>query len=101
MPTELDLNVLPPRGFATSREDFAAWAAGRGQKRLLMEDFYREGPAATRRTAEGAEPVGGRWNYDHENREAPPKGADTLGVPEPIWPEKDEIDDEVRADLDR
>ena len=47
------------------------------------------------------EPAGGRWNFDHENREPPPKGAATLGVPEPIWPEEDEIDDEVRADLDR
>ena len=50
---------------------------------------------------EGGEPTGGRWNFDHDNREPPPKGADTLGVPEPWWPEEDEIDEEVRADLDR
>jgi deoxyribodipyrimidine photolyase-related protein len=99
--TELDLKVLPPRGFATSREDFEAWAAGRGQKRLLMEDFYREARLRHGVLLEGGEPAGGRWNYDHENREPPPQGAVTLGVPEPIWPEDDEIDDEVRADLDR
>ena len=29
------------------------------------------------------------------------EGRRHLGVPEPIWPEEDEIDDEVRADLDR
>ncbi len=71
------------------------------RKRLLMEDFYREARLRHGVLLEGGEPAGGRWNYDHENREPPPKGADTLGVPEPIWPEEDEIDDEVRADLDR
>ncbi len=66
-----------------------------------MEDFYRE---ARRRTgvlveADG-EPTGGRWNYDADNREPPPKGAVTLGVDEPWWPEEDDIDAQVRADLD-
>src|SRR5687768_5174840 len=37
----LGVQVLPPRGFATAREDFERWAEGRGGKRLLMEDFYR------------------------------------------------------------
>jgi deoxyribodipyrimidine photolyase-related protein len=98
---ELDLTVLPPRGFATGRDDFEAWAAGRGSSRLLMEDFYREARLRHGVLLEGDEPAGGRWNYDHDNREPPPKGADTLGIPEPWWPEEDEIDEEVRADLDR
>ncbi len=94
---------LPARGFVTSRDDFTRWAEGRGSKRLLMEDFYRD---ARRRhgvllDGSGAEPEGGRWNLDHENREPPPKGATTLGVDEPPWPEEDEIDAQVRADLDR
>ncbi len=93
--------VLPARGFATSREDFEAWADGRGQRRLLMEDFYREARLRHGVLLEGGEPAGGRWNYDHDNREPPPKGADTLGVPEPTWPDEDEIDEGVRADLDR
>src|SRR5689334_9223708 len=38
----LGVHVLPTRGFASSREDFEWWAAGRGSSRLLMEDFYRE-----------------------------------------------------------
>ena len=66
-----------------------------------MEDFYRESRLRHGVLLEGVEPAGGRWNFDHENREPPPKGAETLGVPEPIWPEEDEIDDEVRADLDQ
>ena len=31
-----------PRLHAPSRAEFAAWADGRGRKRLLMEDFYRD-----------------------------------------------------------
>ena len=49
---------------------------------------------------DGTDPAGGRWNFDAENREPPPKQA-TLGVPEPWWPVEDEIDEQVRHDLDR
>ncbi len=98
---EMDLTVLDPRGFATGRGDFEAWASGRGQARLLMEDFYRDARLRHGVLLDGADPAGGRWNYDHDNREPPPKGADTLGVPGPTWPEEDDIDAEVRADLDQ
>jgi hypothetical protein len=75
------LEVLPEgRGFATTREDFDRWAAGR--KRLLMEDFYRWQRVRFDLLMEGAEPVGGQWNLDHDNREPPPK-RETLGLPEP------------------
>ena len=50
---------------------------------------------------DGAEPTGGRWNLDAENREPPPKGRATLGVEAPRWPTEDDIDAEVRDDLDR
>ncbi len=96
-----EIEILPPRGFVTAREDFTRWAEARGSKRLLMEDFYRD---ARRRHGvlieDDGEPVGGSWNYDADNRESPPKGATTLGVGEPWWPEEDTIDDEVRRDLD-
>jgi deoxyribodipyrimidine photolyase-related protein len=72
--TERDIERLPARGYVTSRADFTAWADARGGKRLLMEDFYRQ---------------------------PPPKGVDTLGVPEPWWPVEDDIDAQVRDDLDR
>jgi deoxyribodipyrimidine photolyase-related protein len=98
---EYDVERLPARGFVTSRAEFATWAERRGGKRLLMEDFYRDARRRTGVLMEGVEPVGGRWNFDADNREPPPKGASTLGVPEPPWPVEDEIDAEVRADLDR
>lgn len=93
--------VLPSRGFITSEADFAAWAGGRGQRRLLLEDFYRAARVRTGILMDGREPAGGQWNYDHDNREPAPKGALTLGVDEPWWPEEDDIDAGVRADLDR
>ncbi len=93
------LEVLPgDRGFATTREDFAGWVAGR--RRLLMEDFYRWQRTRYELLMEGAEPVGGRWNLDHDNRQAPPKRT-TLGITEPWWPAEDDVDAQVREDLDR
>ncbi len=93
-----DVEVLPARGFATGMEEFQTWVGGR--KRLLMEDFYRDARRRHGVLMDGDEPVGGRWNYDHDNREPPPK-TPRLDVEEPWWPTEDAIDEEVRADLDR
>lgn len=96
----LGVTILPPRGFATSREDFDRWADGLSG-RMLMEDFYRRARRAHDVLMDADEPAGGRWNFDHDNREPPPRGATTLGVIEPWWPTEDDIDAEVRDDLDR
>jgi len=98
--TERDLSVLRARGFSSTHEDFEAWARSRGSRRLLMEDFYRDARTRLGVLLDGAEPVGGRWNYDHDNREAPP-AAGKLDLPGPYLPTEDAIDEEVRADLDR
>ncbi|HYQ32494.1 MAG TPA: cryptochrome/photolyase family protein, partial [Lapillicoccus sp.] len=99
---EREVARLPARGYVTTREDFTTWAASRGRRRLLMEDFYRDPAAAGHGVLmDGAEPTGGRWNLDAENREPPPKGRATLGVEAPRWPTEDDIDAEVRDDLDR
>ena len=89
------VGVLPPRGFVTTAEEFAAWTGGKP----LMERFYRRARARTGVLMDGGEPVGGRWNFDADNREPPPRGVVTLGAPEPWWPTEDAIDAEVRADL--
>jgi deoxyribodipyrimidine photolyase-related protein len=92
------VEVLPARGFTLSRRDFAEWADGR--RRLLLEDFYREQRRRHGVLMEGDEPVTGRWNYDADNRERPPRRASRLGVV-PAWqPDEDEIDEQVRRDLD-
>ncbi|MDN5762721.1 MAG: cryptochrome/photolyase family protein [Microlunatus sp.] len=91
----------PARGFSASRAEFDAWAQSRGRRRLLLEDFYRDNRRRLGLLMDGAEPVGGRWNFDAQNREPPPKRRSSLGVPEPAWPTEDAIDAGVRADLDR
>lgn len=93
--------VLPERGWFTSPEEFAAWAGGRGDKRLLMEDWYRGVRRSHDVLMDGSDPEGGRWNFDSENRLPPPRGVTHLPVPDPWQPEEDDIDAEVRADLDR
>jgi len=92
--------VLPSRGFVTSEADFGAWASSRGAGRLLLEDFYRDVRSRTGILMQGAAPEGGAWNYDHDNRQPPPRNAATLGLT-PWWPGEDEIDAQVRNDLDR
>ncbi|HJV14712.1 MAG TPA: cryptochrome/photolyase family protein [Propionibacteriaceae bacterium] len=91
------VEVLPARGFVLSRSDFSRWADGR--PRLLLEDFYRAQRRRHGVLMDGAEPVSGRWNYDKDNRERPPRGASRLDVVPPWQPEEDEIDDQVRRDL--
>jgi deoxyribodipyrimidine photolyase-related protein len=53
----------------------------KGHKRYVMENFYRE----VRRThdilLEDGEPVGGRWNFDSENRKKLPS---SVSPPEPL-----------------
>jgi deoxyribodipyrimidine photolyase-related protein len=87
----------PSNAFLWSREDFAAWA--RPYRQLRMELFYREG---RRRFAvlmdPDGQPLGGQWNYDHDNRKAPPKG---LSGPEPLWFEPDAITRAVIAKVGR
>jgi len=101
-----NVEVLPPRGFATGLAEFRRWADGRDGKRLLLEDFYRRARVFHDVLMDGDQPAGGKWNFDQDNREPPPKvksarSASRLGVAEPWWPAEDEIDDEVRHDLDR
>ncbi|MFE7172707.1 cryptochrome/photolyase family protein [Streptomyces sp. NPDC057616] len=95
------LTILPVRGFLVPQEDFRAWADGQGGQKLRQEDFYRWVRRGHGLLMDGGEPAGGRWNHDHDNREPPPKGERTLGAPAPYRPREDDVDEEVRHDLDR
>lgn len=70
---ELPLRVkqLPDDRFVTSPDEFSEWAKDR--KDLRLEWFYREVRRKTGLLMDGPKPVGGRWNYDVENRKRPPK----------------------------
>ena len=90
------ISVTASDQFLCSREQFAEWASENTRKdgSLLMEDFYRWQRRRLNILIDSdGEPVGGRWNYDDENRLPPPKG-------EHEWPsidrrELDDIDAEI------
>jgi deoxyribodipyrimidine photolyase-related protein len=84
------LQFTPNNRFLWSDAAFKQWAGGR--KRLVMEDFYREGRRRFNILMEGDRPIGGRWNFDRENRK-PPKGKLTL--PTALWFEPDSITQNV------
>jgi len=94
-----EVTVVPTAGFACPPSEFVAWADSRGSRRLLMDDFYRGQRRRFDVLMDGSEPRGNKWNLDHDNREPPPKRA-VLGAADPWWPVEDEIDAEVRRDLD-
>jgi len=94
------LQWIPSNAFLWSREEFAAWA--QGYKQLRLELFYRESRRRFGVLMEGegkaAQPLGGQWNFDAENRKPPPKG---LQGPKPLWFEPDAITQAVIAKLQR
>ena len=53
-----------------------------------MEYFYREMRKKTGLLMDGDKPVGGKWNFDSENRKP---AADDLFIPEPLSFEPDEV----------
>ncbi len=57
--------IRPDTHFLCSVEVFREWADG---KRLRMEPFYRWMRQRTGALMDGEAPLGGRWNYDTDNR---------------------------------
>jgi deoxyribodipyrimidine photolyase-related protein len=76
--------------FVASRANFKRWAAGK--KQLRMEFFYREMRRKTGLLMDGEQPVGGQWNFDHDNRK--PAKADLL-MPRPHAVKPDKITRDV------
>ena len=63
-----DFELRADRHFLCDLEDFREHAAGR--KTLLLETFYRHLRRRHAVLMEGDHPVGGRWNFDKDNRES-------------------------------
>ncbi|MCX7600787.1 MAG: cryptochrome/photolyase family protein [Meiothermus sp.] len=64
--------LLPNRLWLLQPEEFDRWAGSRQTYRL--EYFYRFMRQRTGYLMQKGQPVGGAWNYDAENRKAPPPG---------------------------
>ena len=81
--------------FLCHYEEFADWCATR--KSVRMEDFYRWQRNRLGYLMDGDSPTGGRWNFDAENREPPPR--DGRAWPTPLRTPLDDLDAEVLAGL--
>ncbi len=84
------LELVPTTQFLVPRAEFIAWA--KGKKSLLMETHYRRvrQDFGFLMQADG-QPVGGRWNFDEENRKTfrdwTKAGKPQVAV-EPVGPDK-------------
>jgi len=69
----LNVRTVPNTQFLCTSEEFAAWSQTR--KNIRMEDFYRWQRKRLNVLMDDMQPVGGRWNFDADNRKPPPKSA--------------------------
>jgi deoxyribodipyrimidine photolyase-related protein len=63
---DIPVDILSDTRFISAIPDFIEWADGR--KQLRMEYFYRDMRRKTGLLMDGDQPVGGKWNFDSENR---------------------------------
>ena len=82
----IDLQLQEDDRFLCSREQFQDFA--RGRKSLLMESFYRQMRLKYDVLMDKGKPIGGKWNYDAENRKPPKKN---MKIPKYYQSEPDEI----------
>jgi deoxyribodipyrimidine photolyase-related protein len=94
--TNLRVEVREDDRFICSRAEFAAWASGKSE--LRMEFFYREMRRKTGLLMAAGKPMGGRWNYDRENRRRLPAGVEP---PPRIVIEPNAATREALADVER
>jgi deoxyribodipyrimidine photolyase-related protein len=92
---ELGIVVVSSGAFLTEVSWFASLLERTSS--LTMETFYRAQRIRLDVLVDGTEPVGGRWNYDTENRRPLPKDGGTW--PEPVVDPLDDLDRAVLADL--
>jgi deoxyribodipyrimidine photolyase-related protein len=88
----IPLKQLHDTHFLSTPQGFRDWAGER--KQLRMEFWYRELRKQHNVLLEdGKQPIGGKWNYDHDNRKTFPKSGPTL--PPPLTLASDAISREV------
>ena len=86
-----EIKLYPNINFLWQKEEFKTWANKR--KRLILEDFYREGRKKWNiLLTDESKPIGDKWNLDKQNRQPPKKN---LSVPKPVFFAPDNITKEV------
>ncbi len=94
---DLPLDIRADRHFFTTVAEFAAYEKGR--KSLRMETFYREQRRRHGVLMQDDEPIGGRWNFDADNREAFGAAGPGAVPPRTVF-EPDAVTREVMAMVD-
>jgi deoxyribodipyrimidine photolyase-related protein len=84
----IPLTILPDAHFIAEPGEFKTWLAGR--KKPTMEYWYRQLRQRTGILMDGKKPLGGKWNYDADNRQSFGKTG-PQGLPAVMRFEPDEI----------
>ena len=87
---DIPLEIKDDNRFLCTPEYFEKWSSDK--KNLRMEFFYREMRKKHSILMDGNEPIGGKWNFDSENRKPPKEGLD---IPKPYLVHRDNITNEV------
>lgn len=90
------ITILEDDSFYQDHTAFADWAKGR--KLFRMEDFYRHMRRQTGYLMQNGNPIGGRWNFDRDNRKAAKPGTTFTA---PLKFKTDRLSDEVIKDVER
>lgn len=75
----LGAETVASNQFLCHRDRFADWAGT--SSTLKLENFYRWQRRRLGYLMDDDEPAGGRWNFDHDNREPPPPDDDRWAAP--------------------
>ncbi len=87
----IPFEIFTDTRFLCSQNEFRKWA--KNKKELRLEFFYREMRKKYKILLDATnKPIGGKWNYDNENRKSPKLG---MKSPKRISHQKDEITREV------
>ena len=87
---DVDVEIRDDDRFLCTHDEFSIWAEGR--KQLRMDFFYRDMRRRFDILMQGDAPIGGKWNYDADNRESPDL---TQAVPTPYRCPPDDITKDV------
>ena len=87
---DINLEVLEDNRFLCSKDEFKKFASTKNK--LIMESFYRYMRLKHKILVEGDKPVGGKWNFDSENRK-PPKS--DMNLPKIAAIKPDEVTQDV------
>ena len=71
--SNIPLSPVDSEHFLTGRDDLSELF--KGKKTFLMETFYRHMRKKHAVLMQGDQPVGGQWNFDHDNRKKLPANA--------------------------